>query len=246
MFKRITLLLTISSGVFTKTRSFNSEHLYSVPHINFSGFDEVIIVCTDKVITKEYRNFIDQIVESLTVPLVISGGVSSLNDAKLFFNQGADRIIINRSLWDNPLIIREIAEIYGKQAIVASLDFCQNDNKLYSFDWENKLKRKLLLPRNFDEISPYIGEIFIQDVDQDGRVVGANIDLIHLLSKKLPSQIPIHIGSCGIVDWSQYSELLNLDFINAVSVSNIHHMSQKAIASLREYCRMNNVNIRKL
>jgi len=246
MYKRITLLLTISNGVFTKSRSFNPEHLYTVPHINYSGFDEVILVCTDVEPSNQYQFFINKLVDSLTVPLVISGGVSSLCEAKSYFDLGADRLIINRALWDKPSIIEEIAKIYGKQAVILSLDFHKKEKNITTFDWGKKKCRESLLPDYFAEILPYIGEILIQDVEQDGRVLGANIDLIYKVCNLMPKGIPIHIGSCGLVDWDQYAELLNLEFVDAVSVSNIHHMSKKAISSLRHHCIIKDINIRNI
>ena len=246
MYKRITLLLTISNGVFTKSRSFNPEHIYTVPHVNYEGFDEVILVCTDTKVSNEYQCFINKLVKSLSVPLVISGGVFSLGEAKSYFDLGADRLIINRALWDNPSVFKEIATIYGKQAVILSLDFYKKENKITSYDWEKKEYRKSLLPKYFPEILPYIGEILIQDVEQDGRVLGANIDMIFEICNLMPKGIPIHIGSCGLVDWDQYAELLNLDFVDAVSVSNVHHMSKKAISSLRNHCIIKNIYIRNI
>lgn len=244
MFKRISLLLTISNGVFTKTRSFNSEHLYSTSHINYSAFDEIILVCTDKKTDSTYFNFVEGLVDEISVPLVISGGISSLEEAKNLFESGADRIIVNRSLWENPEIIKEISNRYGKQSVIASIDFKDKDDMRFSYDWVNKTLRKTLLPTNFSETLPYLGEFFLQDVDRDGRVTGADIDAIIQVCKFLPKSIPIHIGSCGIVEWEQYIELLNLNYIDAVSINNIHHMSAIAVNSLRKECILHNVHIR--
>ena len=244
MFKRITLLLTIADGVFTKTRSFNSEHLYTTPHINYSSFDEVILVCTDKKPKPNYYKFIESLIEELSVPLVISGGITTLEDAKLLFDYGADRVVVNRALWENPKCIKEISDIYGKQAVIASLDFISSNGLLTSFDWEKKLMRKKFLPTNFDDILPFIGEVFLQDVDQDGRVIGADVDSIKKVCEFLPNNMPIHIGSCGLVEWEQYIELLKLDYVDAVSVNNVHHMSAEAIRSLRGHCIVEKINIR--
>ena len=141
MFKRITLLLTIADGVFTKTRSFNSEHLYTTPHINYSSFDEVILVCTDKKPKPNYYKFIESLIEELSVPLVISGGITTLEDAKHLFDYGADRVVVNRALWENQNVSNKY-QIYGKQAVIASLDFISSNGFLTSFDWE-KVNEKI-------------------------------------------------------------------------------------------------------
>ena len=91
---------------------------------------------------------------------------------------------------------------------------------------------------------PYIGEVLIQDINNDGRVIGANIKLIDKVCEAFPESMPIHIGSCGLVTWSQYAELLKIQSVNAVSVTNVHHMSFKAMAALRDYCKLEKLNIR--
>ena len=245
MYKRRTLLRTLSNGVFTKTRSFNPEHLYSTKHIDYSAFDEVLVVCTDNEPTRQYEIFIDDLVRELTIPLVISGNINSLNDARKFFDLGADRLILNRSLWTNSKLTRQLANIYGKQAVIASFDFIK-EKSISSFNWETKEKRISFLPEDFLEITDFIGEIFLQDVNHDGRVIGSDINAIKEIQKFLPPELPIHIGSCGLVSWDQYAELLELDYVDAVSVNNVHHMSIKACKTLREYCKMKNLNIRML
>tara|TARA_Y100000589_G_C27159949_1_gene632324 strand:+ start:1141 stop:1887 length:747 start_codon:yes stop_codon:yes gene_type:complete len=246
MYKRITLLLTISNGVFSKTRLFNPEHIYSISHINFSYFDEVILVCTDNNPDKRYFNFVESVVKKIGVPLAISGNIRNLDDAKNLFKRGADRIIVNRLLWKEPNLIKEISNKYGKQAIIASIDFGCFKEKYLSFDWVSKKYREQLIPDYFYELESYIGEILLQDVDQDGRVMGPNLKAIKEICNKVSVQVPVHIGSCGLVSWDQYCELLKLDYIAAVSVTNIHHMSVKSINSLRRYSIIEEINIRNV
>ena len=64
MYKRVTLLLTISGGAFTKTRQFNPEHLYTVDHASYPSFDEVIVVCTDRQPLHSFYQFIGKIVKT--------------------------------------------------------------------------------------------------------------------------------------------------------------------------------------
>ena len=67
---------------------------------------------------------------------------------------------------------------------------------------------------------------------------------VNKVIEKLSLNVPFHIGSCGIVSWAQYAELLKQESIDAVTVSNIHHMSEKANKSLRECCIIEKLNIR--
>ena len=244
MHKRISLFLTVSEGVFTKTRNFKTDHIYSIEHIDFSCFDEIIIVSVDDEINSEYFEFVKEIALKINVPLVLSGKINSLKDAKRFFNLGADRIILNYALWDNPELVKKISSLYGKQAVILSIDFVDNGDEIVSYDWRKKSCRDVLIPENMDSILPYIGEILLQDVERDGKVIGANISKLNKVIDNLSLDVPFHIGSCGIVSWAQYAELLKQDSIDAVTVSNIHHMSEKANRSLRDWCIIEKLNIR--
>jgi len=246
MYKRITLLLTISGGAFTKTRQFNPEHLYTVDHASYPSFDEVVVVCTDQQPLHNFYQFIAKMVDQLTVPLSIAAGVSTIEQAKFLFDIGADRILFNRALWDHQSVLKEVALSYGKQAVIASIDFGIFSGKVYSYDWAHQKFREQFLPGNFEDILPYIGEIMIQDVENDGRVMGADIEAIEYVCESLPRNIPIHVGSCGIIDWDQFSELLSKDFVDSVAVCDVHHMSKTAISSLRQQCIIDGSYIRKI
>ena len=63
--------------------------------------------------------------------------------------------------------------------------------------------------------------------------------------RELGMNVPIHIGSSGITKWSHYIELLAEKEINAVSVTNVHHMSEKGIDELRRRCVSSGIMIRR-
>ena len=46
----------------------------------------------------------------------------NIKDAKLIFRSGADKILFNTGLINNKKLVKEIANIYGEQSIIASID----------------------------------------------------------------------------------------------------------------------------
>ena len=102
MHKRLSLSLTVKDGVFTKTRNFTAEHLYSESHISWDSFDEINIINLDGSSTHAYCAFVDNIRKRINVPLALSGGIKTAEDADRLFSIGADRVIINGSLWEEP------------------------------------------------------------------------------------------------------------------------------------------------
>ena len=140
----------------------------------------------------------------------------------------------------------DLSSIYGQQAIVASIDVVSKEcGRLASYNWREKQPYAGLLPNYFDSIKSYIGEILIQDVDRDGRVVGYSKDVVSAVMGLVGDSMPIHIGSCALTSWSQYLEVLSLSSVDAVAISNIHHMSRDALLALREKCRISKINVRE-
>ena len=246
MLKRLSCLMTVYRGQFMKTRTFDPEHIYSVEHVPFNSFDEVVVTCLDQQLSEEFIDFVQYLTAKLRVPLTISGRVSSKETATSLFELGADRIIVNSHIWKDPMIINDLASIYGKQAIVVSIDIVKGeDGRLCSYNWREKVPFDKLLPDRFDEIRGGIGEVLIQDVGRDGRVIGYDKTVLTAVMEEIGDSIPIHIGSCALTSWDQYIEVLSLTAIDAVAISNIHHMSRDSLRALREKCRISNIDVRK-
>jgi cyclase len=244
MHKRLTLLLTIKDGAFQKTRSFNPEHIYSTSHIDFDSFDEVIFTCLDTENLDRFIDFVRFHAPLINVPLVLSGGVTSIDEARILFDLGADRIIINRGLWSDTEKLRVISLQYGKQAIIASLDICCLHESCYLYTWHSKTTTRLPSIEELAALQEFVGEILIQDCNRDGRVIGPHLPTLKKLFELMPLKLPIHIGSCGIVGWRHYSDLLQLPKVGAVAVTNVHHMSSEAAGSLRRQVMISGTDLR--
>ena len=49
------------------------------------------------------------------MPVAIGGGIRSLEDASILFNNGADKIILNTSYFEDPILVKSLIEKYGAQ-----------------------------------------------------------------------------------------------------------------------------------
>lgn len=245
MLKRLSCLLTIKSGQFFKTRNFEADHIYSIRHLPLNQFDELILVCKDSELTQDYIDFVGSISPDLRVPLTLSGRIKSEDDAVRLFDLGADRIILNTALWNSPELARKLSNRFGRQAIVGSFDLLKDDKaNVLSYDWVQRQARTSLLPTSFARYNEYFGEIMIQDVSRDGRVVGPDLPLYSSFIKQMPFDMPIHIGSSALTSWAHYVSMFGLDSVDAVASTNIHHMSETALRELRASCKINNISVR--
>ena len=99
------------------------------------SIDELIVLDVTKG-SRDSNLFLDavrKISEDIFVPISLGGGIKNFDDAKIYFDSGADKIIINTSLFDNTKLIDEISSVYGSQSIVAYLDIKQEQEDFFLY-----------------------------------------------------------------------------------------------------------------
>ena len=74
-----------------------------------------------------YKNLADY-TKNCQTPIAAGGGVSKIGDIEKIISNGADKVIINTYAHNNPNIIRDGEKLFGKQAIVVSIDVKKINN----------------------------------------------------------------------------------------------------------------------
>ncbi len=85
------------------------ENQYNFKNISFS-IDEIIILNVnrhEKDIEK-FCNTITKAINNIFVPIAVGGGISSIDYAKSLFMSGADKIVLNSALTENPELVLEL------------------------------------------------------------------------------------------------------------------------------------------
>ena len=116
--KRIIFSLIYSDGYFNQSRNFRLQKVGDLNWLeNNYGFAKIAYSLDELVIidaTKEKKNIInfgktiEGIVEDVFIPICAGGGINNISDAELLFKSGADKIIINSAIYENPLLIKEV------------------------------------------------------------------------------------------------------------------------------------------
>lgn len=146
------------------------------------GADEILIV--DAVASLYGRNHLTEIIKfvvsDLRIPLTIVGGIRNLEDARTLFEIGADKIGINSAAIRNPSLISNIAEVYGSQSIVVSIEAkVSKENNSWVCMTENgrnptgiTVENWMLRLRDLGA-----GEVLVTSVDRDGMGKGPDFEL---------------------------------------------------------------------
>lgn len=245
--KRLIISLTFLDGVLFRTKNFIPDYRYTKNFIDLWSIDELIIIDISKTkFSQDFLNLIKFFSTKCFVPISVGGGIKSLEDADKYFENGADKIILGSNSISNPVIIENISQKYGSQSIIQSLDCKKNteDQVKYSV-FSNSGKYNLNInPILFGKktLSYGAGEIFINSIDNDGSLLGFDIELISIISDSLNCPI---IASGGAGNWGHFLDLFKKTNISAACTQNIFHFTENSILALKDFLKKNYINIRK-
>ena len=241
--KRLIIALTFLDGVLFRTKKFIPDYRYTKNFIDLFSIDELIIIDISK--NKFSNNFLE-VVEYFSkncfVPICVGGGIKNLSHADKYFKIGADKILIGPSLITKKEDVRFIANKYGSQAIVQSVDI-KKDDKYYKVYSESGSKVEKLSPNECMQTSLEngVGEILINNIDLDGSLLGFDIETINQLKKNIDCPI-LALGGAG--NWEHFSELFRETGISAGCTQNIFHFTEESILSAKNFLKEKKINVR--
>jgi len=202
---RIIPVLLIDNGKLVKTIKFKKSTYIGDPFnaikiFNEKEVDEIVVL--DISATKRGKSINYELLKNLAgecfMPLAYGGGIVTLEDAKRVFGMGAEKVILNSILLKNPQLIYKITDIYGSQAVVASLDIKKtifNTYRIYNQRWQLMQNRKVLTwLKNMENFG--VGEILINSVNNDGMMAGFDNELIKLITQNTTLPV-IACGGAG-------------------------------------------------
>ncbi len=150
------------------------------------GADEIFFI--DSVASLYGRATLDTVVsnvsETVFTPMCVGGGIRSINDCKIMFDSGADKVALNTILFHDLSILKKISHVYGSQAIVIEIQAKKNFND-NGYSCLCEYGRQFTGIDLIDWLSALqdfqIGEVHLISVDQDGMNKGVDTNLINLV-----------------------------------------------------------------
>ena len=240
--KRIIFTLIFSDGYFMQSRNFRLQKVgnltwlernYKFREIAFS-LDELVVLNASRnnKSTIEFAKTISDLVNDVFTPIAAGGGIRSEADAEILFNHGADKIVLNSILVEDPKLVESLIKRYGTQSIVASIDYKNVDgvNCVYIHDGSNKLDMSL------EEYIPYVeslnvGEIYLNSIEKDGTGFGYDFDVISVLEKE--TKLPLIIAG-GAGNESHLIEGLKYSGVSAVATANLFNFIGNGLPNARK------------
>jgi cyclase len=170
------------------------------------------------------------------MPLTVGGGVRTLDDIRALLLAGADKVSVNTEAVRRPEFIREAAEKFGSQCIVAAIDAKEGAHthnhppfEVFTHGGRN--------PTGLDAVAHAVklvgygaGEILLTSMDRDGTKIGYDIQLTRAIADAVP--VPV-IASGGVGTLEHLVEGVRDGHANAVLAASIFHFGQWSIAEAK-------------
>lgn len=249
--KRIIPCLDIRNGRVTKGVAFQNNTDVGDPvelskFYSDSGADEIVIYdisASPNGLPPDFKT-IEAIAEKSFIPICIGGGIRSFADAARCIASGAEKVSLNSIAPKHPELISEIAEHFGVQAVVLSLDVrtddsCASGYRLVTHGGRSDTHWDMLDWVRF-AVPLGVGELCINSIDQDGRRQGYDKQLLQLI--KTCANIPLIIsGGAGCAQ--HVADALSVG-ADAALVASIVHTGETSIKDVKTLCEAQGLKMR--
>jgi cyclase len=240
--KRIIFTLLYSEGYFYLTRNFSLQKVgdlnWLVKNYDFfkiSSFIDELVILNIRKKKENFYNFcevIKSLSKNIFIPIAAGGGIENIDHANSILRSGADKLVCNTLLRENPHELEKIKNLIGQQSIVGSIDVVLQDNKFKIFDSEYLENKKETLDVFFrNNPDQLVGEFYINSVDKDGTGQGYSKELMVEISKYTNNPIII-AGGAG--NWKHLLEGLQSKKINAVATANLLNFIGNGLENARK------------
>jgi len=249
--KRIIFTLIYANGSFNQSRNFRLQKVgninwlernYKFKEIAFS-LDELIVLNASKKEKNmaQFAETLTKLVDDVFIPIAAGGGIRTLEDAKLLFQSGADKIVLNTTLYSDKGLVERLVSLYGSQSIVASIDYKKVGNSLKVFVANATQEIDLELKEYIRYLKTlHIGEIYLNSIDKDGTGFGYDFENMEEIYNML--DIPLIIaGGAGNAEHLMMG--LKKDRVNAVATANLFNFVGDGLPKAREQIINDKINI---
>ena len=172
--------------------------------------------------------------EQVFIPLTVGGGIRSVEDVNRLLRAGADKVSINTAALARPELIAEIADRFGSQVLVLSVD-ARRANTDSGFEVTTHGGRQSVgidaLAWVEKAIQLGVGEILLNSMDADGTRAGYDIGMIKAV--RAISSVPL-IASGGAGTQSDFAAALDAG-ADALLAASVFHFGTHRIGDIKGY-----------
>src|SRR3990170_2924310 len=223
------------------------------------GADELVFL--DITASSEKREILRGVVEgvakAISIPFTVGGGVRNVSDARLVLCSGADKVSVNTAAVENPVVITELADIFGQQCVVVAIDAKrrreQRADKITVNTREGPVWFEVYTyggrkPTGIDAVDWAVraaglgaGEFLVTSMDKDGTENGYDIELTRTISERVNVPV-IASGGAGLPE--HFLEVFTDGKADAALAASVFHYNKFPVPVIKEFLRKRGVIVR--
>lgn len=167
--------------------------------------------------------------ETVFMPLTVGGGVRTADDARALLLAGADKVAVNSAAVTRPEVVADIADRFGSQCVVASVDARQVEPGRWEVFTHGGRRAT-----GIDAVAHALrlaelgaGELLLTSMDRDGTRGGYDLALIRAVAEQV--RVPV-VASGGVGALSDLVAGIVEGRASAVLAASIFHFGEASVA----------------
>ncbi|MBD9725669.1 imidazole glycerol phosphate synthase subunit HisF [Streptomyces caniscabiei] len=173
--------------------------------------------------------------EQVFIPLTVGGGVRTAEDVDKLLRAGADKVGVNTAAIARPDLIREIAERFGRQVLVLSVDARRTESGSFEVTTHGGRKGTAIDAVEWAHRAAELGagEILLNSMDADGTKDGYDLEMITAVRKHVTVPVIASGGAGKLADFSPAIEA----GADAVLAASVFHFGDLRIGEVKDALR---------
>lgn len=208
------------------------------------GIDELVFLDITATIEKRkvLADLVKRVGQKINIPFTVGGGINGIEDVSVLLASGADKITINTAAVKDPHLIQQLANEFGSQCIVLSVDTKFENNEWMVYINGGRTSTEL---RTIDWVKQAealgAGEILLTSINNDGSRNGFAVDFTKEITEEL--NLPV-IASGGAGTMDHFAEVFLNGTADAALAAGIFHENVVSIPALKKYLKSKSIPVR--
>jgi len=250
--KRLVFTLLYQHGYFMLSRNFRLQKVgnlkwlqsnYDFSRISFS-IDELVVLDVSRGQRKldDFCHALKELSQGCFVPVAAGGGVNSVDAARKLLRSGADKVVINSSIYNDIDFVSQLASEFGQQCVVASMDVKSSLDGIYRV-WSDcgSVCRPGTAAHWINQLSEApIGELYLNSMERDGTGQGYDLRLLDLLPRTMTKPV---ILAGGVGNASHLATGLADRRVDAVATAHLFNFVGDGLKQAREALISSGINL---
>jgi cyclase len=207
---RVIPVLLLKHGDLVKTIGFKGpvyigDPINAVRIFNEKRVDELILldISPNRSVDQGAAVLLAEIASEAFMPVAFGGGISNLRQVEMILKLGVEKVVINSSALENPGLITEVAQQFGSQSVVVSIDVRRRFGRYLVYTNGGKKSAGINPVEHARRMTDAgAGEILITSIAHEGTSRGYDLKLVRAVAEAVTVPVIANGGASSVADFA--------------------------------------------